>query len=1122
MLNKLLPTYFCFFFLITPSYLLAGSRCENPVAKVLSTQGRVEVQSFGSTTWQRVDKEAPLCNGDMVRTARWSRATIVRPSGSGFTMPQNGTLTVSAPTEDNKEQPSWYIKLLHGAAFFRSRQPERFNIQTPFINAVHKGTEFLVEVTDDKTEISVFDGQVSGQNASGQILINKGYKGIAQAHQPPQLQTLKISPEDAVQWVLYYPPIIDYTQTSGQSSDSSLNAALAAYRNGDVVQALGLLEAIPSNQQTPQYLILRAALLLTAGRVDETQALINQIQQLEPNNSEAHALQAIIAVAKNRQQEALAIANKAVTANPKSPTAQIAQSYAYQALFNIEAALKATQEATKLAPDNALAWARAAELQLSQGNKDAALSAARKAEALNPKLARTQTILGFANLAQTDIGQAQRAFEQAISLDSTDPLARLGLGLSKIRKGDIEAGKTDLETAVNLDPNNAVTRSYLGKAYYELRNKDFAGKEFEIAKEMDPKDPTPYFYDAILKQTTNRPVEALHDMQKAMELNDNRAVYRSSLLLDKDLAGRSAAQGRIYNELGFQQQGLLEGWKSVNSDHSNYSAHRLLADNYAALPRHDVARVSELLQSQLLQPVNITPIQPNLGESSLFILNGLGPSDLSFNEFNPLFEYDRYAFQSSGFYASNGTWGDNTTLSGLHDNVSFSLGQFHYDTDGFRENNYLKKDLYNAFVQVQITDDLNLQTEYRHEESRNGDLTLNFNLDNFARDLQEERHVDSYRIGGRYEFTPNSSLLASLIYQDVDYYQKNVDQLELFPGFFFPATTEINRNRSGFISELQHYYVQPKCSLVSGFGYLNQKVKQFSLSDGRSITINFDYARTSFYSYLKYHLTKALSTTIGFSFDFFEKDNLKVTPLNPKLGIEWRPNKSTTIRLAGFRSMSTFQTASQTIEPVQVAGFNQFFDEIDGMVSWRYGVGIDQKFNDYLSYGLEYSERKLFLPDSINDVHRSEELARLYLNFTPNEVVSLAVDFFYEQIRQPGRVITSNNSLNGGFFDAVQTHRVPVTLSLFHPSGFSFKVRNTFIRQKGEFQDLATLTRAPDESSFAVVDLNFSYRLPKRYGMLTVGINNIFDKRIKYQNTNFSETLLAPERLLFSRISLAF
>ena len=180
-------------------------------------------------------------------------------------------------------------------------------------------------------------------------------------------------------------------------------------------------------------------------------------------------------------------------------------------------------------------------------------------------------------------------------------------------------------------------RSYLGKAYYEEKRSDKVSEQLKIAKKKDPKDPTPYLYDAIEKQTTNRPVEALHDLQTSIELNNNRAPYRSQLLLDSDLASRSAAIGRIYTDLGFQKRALLEGWLSATTDPTNFSAHRFLADSYSVLQRHEIARVSELLQSQLLQPTNMTPIQPRLGESNLFLINAGGPGTLSFREFNPLF-----------------------------------------------------------------------------------------------------------------------------------------------------------------------------------------------------------------------------------------------------------------------------------------------------------------------------------------------------------------------------------------------------------------------------------------------------------------------------------------------------
>ena len=80
----------------------------------------------------------------------------------------------------------------------------------------------------------------------------------------------------------------------------------------------------------------------------------------------------------------------------------------------------------------------------------------------------------------------------------------------------------------------------------------------------------------------NRPVEALRSLERSIELNDNRAVYRSRLLLDEDLAARGASLGRVYDELGFPQLALTQGWQSLRTDSANYSAHRMLADSYRA------------------------------------------------------------------------------------------------------------------------------------------------------------------------------------------------------------------------------------------------------------------------------------------------------------------------------------------------------------------------------------------------------------------------------------------------------------------------------------------------------------------------------------------------------------
>ena len=344
--------------------------------------------------------------------------------------------------------------------------------------------------------------------------------------------------------------------------------------------------------------------------------------------------------------------------------------------------------------------ARLAELWLAEGRLDRALREAEEAVRLEPSLGRTHTVLGFVHLARLEVGLAAEAFERAITLDSAAPLPRLGRGLARIRRGDLSGGRQELEIAVSLDPGDSLLRSYLGKAYYEERRPEPAASQLERAEALDPADPTPWFYQAILQQSVNRPVQALGSLQRSIALNDNRAVYRSRLLLDEDLAARGAILGRLYDELGFPQLALTQGWQLLRTDPANYSAHRLLADSYRAFPRHENARLSELLQSQLLQPVNIAPVQPQLAEPELLILEGAGPAEPALNEFNPLFVRDRLALQLSGLAGGNDTFGDEVVLSGIRGPLSFSVGQFHYKTDGFRPNNDLEQDVYNAFVQL--------------------------------------------------------------------------------------------------------------------------------------------------------------------------------------------------------------------------------------------------------------------------------------------------------------------------------------------------------------------------------------------------------------------------------------
>ena len=563
-------------------------------------------------------------------------------------------------------------------------------------------------------------------------------------------------------------------------------------------------------------------------------------------------------------------------------------------------------------PDNGRAWARLAELWLSFGDLGRALDAAETAGSLSPELARTQTVLGFARLAQIRLSEARTAFESAIGLESDAPLARLGLGLAKIRGGDLEEGRQDIEMAVALNPDDALIRSYLGKAYFEEKRDPLPAGQFNLAKELDPNDPTPWFYDAIRKQTLNRPVEALQDLQKSIELNDNRAVYRSRLLLDSDAAARSASLGRIYRDLGFEQLALVHGWNSLNSDPSNHSGHRFLADTYSALPGHEIARVSELLQAQLLQPVNITPLLPSLAETDLAILPGAGPTDPAFLEFNPLFNRNRVTFQGSVIGGGEDVAGDEAVFAGVWDKVSFSLGQFHHHTDGFRENADQDRDLYNIFVQGRLSPATSIQGELRSSDLTRGDTLLRFDPAFFSRERRQKEELDSARFGLHHAFTPRSDVIASFIYGRAE---SRAAEKPVLPPFFLPGSFEVELDQRGWTGEVQHLYRADRIRLITGAGHFQGDVDEgveftagvpfppFQVPLQSSFT-EADTRLTNLYAYTHVDYAESVTITLGASADFFRGLVVGAADqFNPKVGITWNPTSSTTVRAAGFRTL---------------------------------------------------------------------------------------------------------------------------------------------------------------------------------------------------------------------------
>ncbi|MEO6562596.1 MAG: TonB-dependent receptor, partial [Nitrosospira sp.] len=1137
----------------------AEELCMPAMALVVSVQGGVEVRRAKQMNWERATLNVALCPGDTVRVRERGRAALRLSNESMLRLDQKTTLTLANPAQDKTA----LVELLTGALYVITRTPKPFKVKTPFMNAGVDGTEFFIGLEEDKARLVIYEGKVSASNEYGSLVLVSNEAATIPRNEAPRKDAI-VRPTDAVQWALYYPTIIDYRLDEKISAEPTepaqpaLRASVELYRQGRLSEALAELDGVPAGERSSHFLTYHAGLLLSVGRVDEARADIAQALKLEPGNSDAYALQAIIAVVQNDKDQALTLATKAVELDQTSSTARLAISYAQQAHFKIEVALASVQKAVELDPQNALAWARLAELHMSTGYLDRALEAAQRAANLNPALSKIHTIVGFAHLTQINTEAAKAAFAQAIELDQADPMPRLGMGLAKIREGDLEGGRIELEIAASLDPVNSLIRSYLGKAYFEEKRYPLAGTQFDLAKALDPNDPTPWFYDAIQKQTQNRPVEALLDLQKSIELNNNRAVYRSQLLLDRDQAARGSSLARIYDNLGFEKRAIMETAKSLSLDPASHSAHRFLSDTYADIPRHNIARVSELLQAQLLQPINVNPVQPRLAVADLNIITGTGPAMAGFNEFAPLVERNKPQFVASGILGSHSTAGEEAVFSALYGRASVSIGQFHYNTNGFRSNNDQKHNVYNAFIQYAVTPKFNVQAEVRTRKSEEGDLLLDFKFrDNFT-DKRRELNQDSARIGARYSLSPTQDFIVSGIYTD----RKDVSINPPDPNNPRQKATLIDPiSDRGYQAEFQYLLRKNGFNVTAGGATYRFDVESTHILDygGGSCRKGIDCdqplpdvtrKRDNVYIYTNLIFQSKINTTLGLSYDSFKYDidredfqRLHTTPhpedaksfsfsqFSPKFGLQLDLVRDLRLRLAWFETVKSALVANPTLEPTQVAGFNQMFDDVNGTRARRMGVGIDARVASKLYGGFEISARELDVPVftdflSLSRILKQQEkLYRAYLYWLPHPYWVVRGELQFEKYTQdPSSAIHNvTGTINEPY--RIQTLSGPLSLSFFDPSGIFAKLMTTYVWQEVS-RNIANNVGAND---FVLLDATIGYRLPNRRGILSLEGRNLLNEDFFFRNINLQQSdqtfynqRYSPDRTFYLRLTLNF
>lgn len=1103
--------------------------CPAPFARIVSIQGSVEVLRAGQSTarqngagqigasrsgWIKVTRlDTPLCEGDRLRTGALSRAALFIQPETLVRVDQHTRISLSQTAEETLVEfvqegvlPASATPNACGAGYFITRFPRKFKVNTPHLNAAVEGTEFLVAMRCETTELSVFEGKVLAASAGTDVFppqtITSGQTLTIGGAEPPAIKLL-VKPADAVQWVLYYPPL----------SDARAEAELPT---ADQCRSLPK----PLDQTC---LSQRAELLMRLGQIDQAQREIDEAVAMDSQAGEANALRAVILIARNDKAGALEAAKSATAATPNAYRTWLALSYAQQASFELEDSLESARKAHALEPNSSLTNARVAELLMSLGRIKEAELAARAAVNANPAESRAHTVRGFVHLAQIKTKEARTDFHAAIERDSSDPLPRLGLGLAIIRTGKLADGREQLEIAVALDPTNSLIRSYVGKAYYEENSRDrdqLAATQFDLAKQLDPNDPTPWFYEAILKQSQNQPVAAVRQLERSIERNGNRAVYRSLLLLDEDQAARSISVARTYDELGLHQPAISEAVNSLVLDPSNSSAHLFLSESLGRGQAQQISRVSELLVAQLLQPVNSNPIQPQAAFTKLAFLADSGPFRTGHSEYSYMFSQERFRVLLSGAGGSQNTWGDQVVLSGLSGPASFSVGQFHYETEGFRPNSDISHDIYDAYFQLAVRPGLDIQAEARSRTTESGDLALQGDPNTFDPRFRRTIRQDVARLGAHLSFDGDKDLLVSVI-------QGELRDDNFFPDFFGVPLMSFG-TENGKQAETMFMYRRRDASFLAGAGgYIAdtniEDVPQIGPCPFPQCTTKAEGSGRNVFGQVNVHLSDSLLFVAGVSYDSIRDANLAIKESNPKIGIMAKITPSLALRAAAFQSVKPALIASQTLQPTVIVGFSQFSDDPNGTVSNGLGIALDAKFLNSFYAGAEFRSRSLDFPiDVLNTpffARPSQDMITGYLHWMPAARRVVSVGYIDNVVN-----LSPDDALFFGQPTRSKTNGIPLRFGFFEPNGIFGTVTATSWRQR--FTNFSGSGSNEDES-FTLFDLALGYRLPRRMGIATLDINNVFDKSFFFRDTDFlavepTGPRLVPQRTIVARLTLHF
>ena len=914
--------------------------------------------------------------------------------------------------------------------------------------------------------------------------------------------------------------------------------ALARYRMGDSIGAYRLMvEELKKGPPSSLVLVMSGYFSMLAGKIDQAKALLTDSRIRGPDLAIAHSLLSRMYLVQNSNEQAGAEAALAMQEDSGSPTVRITAALVKISSFDLPGARRLLEEAIAADPRFIDAYVYLARLWLGADYLDRAWGIICKALEISKTDSEVLSLAGFIRLGYRDYDKALLLFNEAVKNNPAFGEPHIGLSNIAFTHRNFSLGLTEMLTATLLEPRVSLYQSSLGKALYQTRSFGKALEVYDYAKTLDPNDPTPYLYKGIALSDLYRPGEAIQEINKSIELNDNMAVFRSKLMLDRDLAVRNTDLATAYYLLGMNEWAYSKALTAVKKDPLNASAHLFLSAEYASTGQRVSATGAEFLLYKLLSPANENTFSGNTDYTQMFEM-----------------PYTRVSLS-----ASAGTWADHQApiqnywidvLGGLPGFALDAFGQYMYDP-GYRSGNEDTRSYYASVMgKFEPTIKDCFYANYTYNRRTWGDTN---NLDDYSyagdQTLKVKSDDNSAEGGIVHRFSPAAVFIGYFNWGKWDW--------------VYSGSNFFTNNKGGFWNWVFYNYRQPMIwesdniqlqqemkvgdhTFIGGFEYITGSVSVSNSGSGvREIffpfgvvvepyTYNYDYnppdRATSFYVRDYWSISSQLLVELGLSGDFdtsyraIPPYSTSSTGVNPLVGINYEIDKSNTLRFAYQSYPESLKTATpNTIAPSEVAGFPSLINADEGSKVKELGFSWESQWNAKTFTVLRLQAFRIEDPQfDFNANPYDDRTESTGGSFTVNRLLasslglSACISGNVTSLDSPPQALLTTGTYN----------EIAGTVGLFymHPTGWYTSVQDTVLSQDlGGLSDRSLASKQDDMGNpFNLVDFSIGKYFEGKRGYVNLAVTNIFNQHFYYQTEPLAIWNFYPDRAIILSVARYF